>query len=297
MKKEWTIGTRGSKLALRQTEIVAGLLKQHHPDCAFQVRTIKTKGDTVWDQPLHEIGGKGLFVKEIEEQLIDGRIDLAVHSVKDLPAELEENLTLGAILEREDPRDAFISLRFDSLQDMQAGARIGTGSLRRKTQLLHYNNTLDVVPLRGNIDTRLRKLTTEGLDGIILAGAGVRRMGLLDHVKQVIPFDIMIPSCGQGAIGVEIRANDGTLDLVSPLNHKKTFDEVSVERTLLHMIGGGCHLPLGIHADITDDTLALYISMGNQAGELFIHEHFISQLSDTSQLVSRIYEILKPNLV
>ncbi len=294
MKKKWTIGTRGSKLALRQTHIVMEGLQRQHPDYEFIIRTIKTTGDTVWNKPLHLIGGKGLFVKEIEEQLLDKEIDMAVHSVKDLPAELEEGLHLGAVLQREDPRDAFISSMGKKLLDMTTGSRIGTGSLRRKAQILNYNKTLEIVPVRGNIDTRLRKLETEKMDGIVLAAAGIKRMGLEKHITEVLPLDIMIPSCGQGAIGIEIRAEEDAKKLLEDLNDEKTFQEISIERKLLKMIGGGCHLPLGIHASISsDNAVLLYISMGGEDNRLSIHEHYAGDTENIPLLISEAFQKIK----
>jgi hydroxymethylbilane synthase len=293
MKKSWIIGTRGSKLALRQTHIVMEGLQRQHRDYEFIIKTIKTTGDTIWNKPLHLIGGKGLFVKEIEEQLLDKEIDMAVHSVKDLPAELEEGLHLGAVLKREDPRDAFISSTGKTLQEMIEGSRIGTGSLRRKAQILNYNNTLEIVPIRGNIDTRLRKLETEKIDGIVLAAAGVKRMGLEKQITEVLPLDIMIPSCGQGAIGIEIRAEEDAGKLLETLNDDKTFREVSIERTLLKMIGGGCHLPLGIHASISGNAVLLYISMGGEDSRLSIHEHYTGYTEGIPLLIAEVFHKIK----
>ncbi|MBA4389319.1 MAG: hydroxymethylbilane synthase [Syntrophus sp. (in: bacteria)] len=293
MKKRWIIGTRGSKLALRQTHIVMEGLQRQYPDYEFIIKTIKTTGDTIWDKPLHLIGGKGLFVKEIEEQLLNKNIDMAVHSVKDLPAELEEGLRLGAVLKREDPRDAFISSTGKRLHEMTKGSRIGTGSLRRKAQLLNYNKALKIVPIRGNIDTRLRKLETEKMDGIVLASAGVKRMGLEKHITEILPLDIMIPSCGQGAIGIEIRAEEDAVKLLEALNDEKTFREVSVERTLLKMIGGGCHLPLGIHVSISGNTVLLYISMGAEDNRLSIHEQHTGHIEGIPLLISEVFHKLK----
>ncbi|MBP1731025.1 MAG: Porphobilinogen deaminase, partial [Deltaproteobacteria bacterium] len=193
MKKTWIVGTRGSKLALKQTEIVMGRLASLYPQFRFSHKIIKTTGDTIWDKPLHLIGGKGLFVKEIEEALLAGEIDMAVHSMKDMPAELPDGLTLGAVLERENPRDAFISVRHKRLFDVGPGAKIGTGSLRRRAQLLGLNKKIEVVPLRGNVDTRLRKLREQNMDGIILACAGVKRMGFGDQITEIISFDQMVP--------------------------------------------------------------------------------------------------------
>jgi hydroxymethylbilane synthase len=296
MKKNLIVGTRGSKLALKQTEIVIDKLKHLYPGTDFTVKTIKTKGDTVWDRPLHLIGGKGLFVKEIEEALLSREVDIAVHSMKDVPTDLAEGLTIGAILEREDPRDAFISNTYDRLRDVEEGARIGTNSLRRKSQLLRMNSTIDVMSLRGNVDTRIRKMETEGLDGIILALAGVRRMGFEGQVKEILPLDIMIPPSGQGAIGIETRDEPTLLRLLQPVNHITSFQAVSIERTLQTRIGGGCSVPLGIHAAIMGEELTLYLSFGTEDGKELFRDKQSCPLRETDRLVSNFLERLSHHL-
>lgn len=289
MKKTWIIGTRSSKLALKQTELVIERLKSFYPKYEFIVKTIKTKGDTVWDKPLHLVGGKGLFVKEIEEALLNKEIDMAVHSVKDLPADLEKGLLLGAVLRREDPRDAFLSLNYKRLSDLKDASRIGTSSLRRKAQILHQNKTIEVVPIRGNVETRLRKLRTENLDGIVLAYAGVKRLNLEKHVKEIIPLNTMIPSCGQGAIGIEVRDEKDTIKFLTPINNKRSYREIAIERDLLARIGGGCHLPLGIHSVIIGNTVRLYISMGKDDGTLFIHNLFTGNKNNIEALITKVF--------
>jgi hydroxymethylbilane synthase len=293
MKNKWIIGTRASKLALIQTQIALQQLQSLYPKYEFIVKTIKTTGDTIRNKPLHLIGGKGLFVKEIEEKLLSKEIDMAVHSVKDLPAELERQLLLGAVLKREDPRDAFISLTYNKLAEVEDSSTIGTSSLRRKVQILRVNNTLQVVPIRGNIETRLKKLKTEDLGGIILAYAGIKRMGLEKYVKEIMPLNSMIPSCGQGAIGIEIRNEKDALKLLEPMNDKHSFFEVAIERTLLAKIGGGCHLPLGIHAVIAGNTVKLYISMGEDDGTLFIHKLYAGNINNIDALISKVFSKLK----
>jgi len=291
MKKTWILGTRGSKLALKQTEIVMGRLASLYPDLHFTRKIIKTTGDTIWDKPLHLIGGKGLFVKEIEEALLAGEIDMAVHSMKDMPAELPQGLALGAVLERENPRDAFISLRHKTLSDVGPGAKIGTGSLRRRAQLLALKKGIEVVPLRGNVDTRLRKLREQELDGIILACAGVKRMGFGDQITEVLPFDVMVPPSGQGAIGIETRAEASHRELLKPLNHEPTFAEVTVERRLQALIGGGCSVPLGINASIADGELTIHSSFGTEEGELLVKQKVHGRLEDADMLIA---QSLKP---
>jgi len=190
MKKKWIIGTRGSGLALKQTGIVVERLKALYPHIEIEVKTIKTKGDTIWDRPLHLVGGKGLFVKEIEDAMVKGQIDLAVHSVKDMPTEMADGLTIGAILEREDPRDVFISHTYNGINELKPKATIGTSSLRRRSQLINIKRDINIVDIRGNVDTRIRKIAERQLDGIILAYAGVKRMGLQDKIKEILPVDV-----------------------------------------------------------------------------------------------------------
>jgi hydroxymethylbilane synthase len=292
MKRTWILGTRGSKLALRQTEIVKGLLSALYPGMEFATRIIKTTGDTVWDKPLHLIGGKGLFVKEIEEALLAKEIDMAVHSMKDMPVELPEGLTVGAVLTREDPHDAFFSLRYSRLEDVRSG-RIGTGSLRRKAQALHFNPALEIVPIRGNVDTRLRKLSEQDLDGIILACAGVKRMGLGASIREVIPYDNMVPPSGQGAIGVETRNDEESLRLVAPLIDKKSLFEVTVERKLQVMIGGGCSVPLGINASFLQSVLTLRTALGTEEGELLVKKSVSGPEEAADELIARSFEAVQ----
>ncbi len=210
----------------------------------FTVKVIKTTGDSIWDTPLYLIGSKGLFIKEIEEELAAGGIDLAVHSVKDLPTELSDGLRLSAVLKREDPRDAFISLKYDTLLGVPQGARIGTSSMRRKAQIAALRPDIEVVPLRGNVDTRVRKLEAGDLDAVILACAGVMRMGLRESIKEAISLDVMVPPCGQGAIGIEARSASEAEELVRPLDHDATAFEVGLERRLLRASAEGAACPL-----------------------------------------------------
>jgi len=285
MNKTWIVGTRGSKLALKQTEIVVNQLQKTYPGNTFQVKIIKTMGDTVWDKPLHLIGGKGLFVKEIEEELLAGTIDFAVHSMKDMPTELEQKLAIGAILKREDPRDVFLSLKYKNFEDVCDGGRIGTNSLRRQSQILFHKN-LNVIPIRGNVDTRIRKMESEDLDGILLAYAGVARMGFVSQIREVLPFDIMVPPSGQGAIGVETRNENEMLSMLEPLNDEKSFKEVTIERNLQIKIGGGCNIPLGINAAIDEQTLILNIFFGTENGVVLIKDRQVGEVEDAERLIN-----------
>jgi hydroxymethylbilane synthase len=227
---------------------VARTIEQRHPDIAVDLTIIKTQGDKLLDAPLAQIGGKGLFTKEIEEALLDGRVDLAVHSLKDLPTVLPEGLCLAAVMEREDPRDVFISHDGTSLESQPAGARIGTSSLRRRAFLLHRFPHLEVVSLRGNVETRIRKIETENLAGAVLAAAGVRRLGMAERVTQFLEPDLVIPAIGQGALALESRVNDPrTAAVTATLNHAPTAACVMVERAFLRRLGGGCQVPIAAH--------------------------------------------------
>jgi len=293
MKKKWTVGTRGSKLALTQTELVIGKLQGLYPDFEFSISIIKTTGDSVWNTPLYLIGEKGLFIKEIEEALARGEADLAVHSMKDLPTDLLGGLSISAILEREDPRDAFISLKYDHLADTPQGARIGTSSMRRKAQLLALRKDFEIVALRGNVDTRLRKLEEQDLDGIILAHAGIRRMGLADRAKEVLPFHVMVSPSGQGAIGIETRAGDEAAELVRPLNDVSTAFEVTLERKFQVGIGGGCSVPLGVNASLRGDRVTIHAVFGTENGTIIFRESVEGEKDDGETLVEGLLEGLR----
>jgi hydroxymethylbilane synthase len=287
MKTKWIVGTRGSRLALKQTELTIESLKKIYPDYVFSVKIIKTTGDTAWDAPLNLIGGKGVFVKEIEEALLREEIDIAVHSMKDLPTELGQTLILGAILEREDPRDVFISLTYDSIQSIENSAKIGTSSIRRKSQILCFNKNIEVVNLRGNVDTRIRKLKEPGLDGIILAYAGVKRMGFDQYIKEILPFNIMLPPAGQGAIGIEIRNESEALHMLKPINHENSFLEVNIERKLLAAIGGGCQTPLGINAKVANNKIELHVILCKENGEISVKEKLEGSTNYPDELVAK----------
>lgn len=252
------IGTRGSKLALTQAAWVKEELEKSNPDILVKTKIIKTSGDLFTGAPLHQLGGKGLFTKEIEEALLGQEIDLAVHSLKDLPTELPELLCLGAVSRREDPRDAFLSIDFDFLLDLPRGARLGTSSLRRQSQLLALRPDLKILDLRGNLDTRLRKLEEGQYDAIILACAGLIRLGLGHRIRQALSADIVCPAVGQAALGIEIRCGDSeTSGMIQCLHHVETAHAVTAERSLLRHLGGGCHVPIAGHARMEDDQIIL----------------------------------------
>lgn len=252
------LGTRGSPLALAQAHLVRTLLARSTgaPETAFEIVVIKTTGDVIQDRPLSEVGGKGLFTKEIEEALLTGRIDLAVHSAKDMPTISQPGLMLAACLEREDPRDAFISLKAKSLADLPRGARLGTASLRRQAIVKKVRPDLEVSPLRGNVQTRLRKLESGEVDATLLAIAGLNRLGMADHATHIMSTDEFLPAVAQGAIGIETRGDDNrTRQFVAPINHAPTFIAVACERAFLTALDGSCKTPLAGHATLSGDTL------------------------------------------
>ncbi len=255
--KPLVIGSRGSRLALQQSQSLQQALKRHHPELEVSIEVIRTTGDKIPRTALSQLATsvKGLFVKEIEEALLQNKIDLAVHSLKDLPTELPDGLDLASIPEREDARDALITTftQIQSLNDLPEGAHLGTGSLRRQVQLQHLRPDLMVSPIRGNVDTRIRKIQERGLDGIVLAAAGLRRLGLEEKISYTFAVEEMVPAIGQGALAVEIRCDDdATRHMVEPLDHADTRACALAERRFLHIMGGGCQVPLGAHARIVD---------------------------------------------
>lgn len=251
-----------------QSNWIKSRLQSLHPGLEAEIVPIKTSGDKIQDVALAKIGGKGLFVKEIEEALLRGQIDIAVHSMKDVPIKLPAGLNIVAIPSREDPRDALISKDDVKLKDLPRKARIGTGSLRRITQLLNYRPDLEIVPLRGNVETRIKKMTSETLDGIVLAVAGLRRMGMEDKISEAIDPVILLPAMGQGAIGVEARQFDAdVLELVLELDHEETHIALEAERSFLRALGGGCQVPIGAYATLAGGQLTLKAVVGSLDGK------------------------------
>ena len=243
------IGSRGSQLALWQANHISALLSARGHEVEIEI--IHTTGDKITDVALAKVGTKGMFTKEIEEALAAGRVDLAVHSLKDLPTELPKGFEIAAITKREDPRDAFCSRQYSNIESLPKNARVGTSSLRRQAQLKAIRPDLDIHPLRGNVDTRLRKLEQGEYDAIILASAGLRRLGKTDLIKQIIPAEIMCPAAGQGALGIEIRADDAaTRELVVFLDDPAARAATTCERALLNRLGGGCQVPIGAFAEV-----------------------------------------------
>jgi len=252
------IGTRASKLALAQAKWVMAKITAHYPDIRVDLIKITTKGDRVINRPLSTIGGKGLFVKEIEESLSRGDIDVAVHSLKDVPAELPDALCIGIYPEREDPHDVLLSKNNIPLKDLPVGSCIGTSSLRRAAQILHYRPDLEIVPLRGNLDTRIRKLEGADIQAIVVAAAGLKRMGLTDKITQPLSFDCMLPAVGQGALGLEFRLDDQeTINMLKFLDHYATRVAVEAERSFLMELQGGCQVPIAGLAMLKDNSLLL----------------------------------------
>ena len=250
------IGSRGSQLALWQANHIAQLLRQRGHE--IEIEIIHTTGDKITEVALAKVGSKGMFIKEIEEALAENRIDLAVHSLKDLPTELSDQFTIAAVPAREDPRDACCSVRFSSIEDLPQAARVGTSSLRREAQLKALRSDLNVHPLRGNVDTRLRKLESGEYDAIILALAGLRRLERTELVRQVLPVQVMCPATGQGALAIETRAGDGEVtDALGFLNDAASRAETDCERALLRRMGGGCQVPIGANANLWDSLLHL----------------------------------------
>jgi hydroxymethylbilane synthase len=291
--REVKIGTRGSALALAQARWVADRITGRHPDCRVELVIIKTTGDKIQDVPLAQIGGKGLFIKEIEEALLRGQVDLAVHSLKDMPAEVPEGLMLGAVPPREDCRDAFISSRYANLGEIPAGGRVGTGSLRRRVQLLHRRPDLEVVPIRGNVDTRLKKMEAQGLDALILAAAGLNRLGLAHIYRGCVSEADMLPAVGQGALGLEMRQADQDLqDFLSFLDDPPTRVAVTAERAFLARLEGGCVVPVAARGRLAGETLHLEAMISDLEGRRLLREARTGTAAAAASLGSSLAEDL-----
>ncbi len=291
--RELVIGTRGSKLALWQAEWVHGRLRQLEPGLSVSLKRIKTTGDKILDTPLAAIGGKSLFVKEIEEALLRGEIDLAVHSMKDVPTYLPEGLEILSIPEREDPRDVLISRDGVTLDRLAAGARIGTSSLRRQAQLLNVRPDLSIQILRGNLDTRLRKLEAGEYDGIILAAAGIRRLGWTDRVTEYLSPDVCLPAIGQGALALEGRADDAFVrDVAARLDHRPTRMAVTAERALLERLEGGCQVPIAAHATIMGESLVMSALIAGVNGRRLVRDSIQGSVNEAHRLGIKLAERL-----
>jgi hydroxymethylbilane synthase len=290
------IGSRGSQLALWQANYISERLRARGHEVEIEI--IHTTGDKITDVPLALVGtkgglGKGIFTKEIEEALAAGRIDLAVHSLKDLPTELPPGFEIAAVTEREDARDAFCSRLYSKIEDLPQRARIGTSSLRRQAQLKAIRPDLDIHPLRGNVDTRLRKLEQGEYDAIILAAAGLMRLGKIELMKQIIPAEIMCPAAGQGALGIEIREGDSaTRQHLESMNDPAARAATTCERALLNSLGGGCQVPIGAFAEIRNGKLHLDAIVADPDGSKVLHESREGNLDDPEGLGSAVGETL-----
>ncbi len=290
------IGSRGSQLALWQANHISALLRARGH--AVEIEIIHTTGDKITDVPLAQVGtkgglGKGVFTKEIEEALAAGRVDLAVHSLKDLPTELPPGFEIAAITERQDPRDAFCSRLYSRIEDLPQNARVGTSSLRRQAQLKAIRRDLDIHPLRGNVDTRLRKLEQGEYDAIILASAGLKRLGRTALIKQVFPAEIMCPAAGQGALGIEIREGDSaTREQLAFLNDDAARAATTCERALLNRLGGGCQVPIGALAELRNGKLHLDAIVADPDGSKLVRESRDGDLNDPEQLGNAAGEAL-----
>ncbi|MGA9363214.1 MAG: hydroxymethylbilane synthase [Bacteroidota bacterium] len=290
------IGSRGSELALWQSNWLKASLQEQLPDLHIEILVIKTKGDRILDSSLSKIGAKGVFTREIDEALLDRRIDISVHSLKDLPTEIPEGLTLGAIMERDDVHDVFIShpeKTHKSLEELPLGARIATGSPRRKCQLLHYRPDLEIVDIRGNVPTRLQKLAASSWDGVVLAKAGLARLNMTDRITETIPTDIILPAVGQGAIAVEVRARDRPImSLVATVNHEPSAIAARAERILLECLEGGCQVPIGAYARTMDGVFMMDALIGSLDGKRVIRSTIHGDPSQAETLAKTLARTL-----
>ena len=283
--KTLKIATRQSPLALWQAEYIRARLQELHSDLTVELVKFVTQGDKILDTPLAKIGGKGLFVKELEAALLDGRADLAVHSMKDVPMALPEGLALAVICEREDPLDAFVSNQFEKFADLPQGAKVGTSSLRRKSQILKQRPDLQIIDLRGNVGTRLGKLDDGQYDAIILASAGLKRLGLSERIRHCLTPDISLPAVGQGALGLECRAADNeVLSLIQPLLHQETDVCVRAERAFNAYLEGGCQVPIAGYATLQNGQIHIEGRVGSADGQTLLRAELIDEASNAQQL-------------
>jgi len=293
MKTRLRIGTRGSALALAQASLVQHQLQNRYPRLAVDLEIIKTTGDKIQDVPLAKIGGKGLFTKEIELAILAGEVDLGVHSMKDVPTEVPPGLVIGITTAREDPRDAFISRQYQDLHQIPPGGRVGTGSLRRRAQLLHLRPDLEIVPLRGNVDTRLRKLHEESLDAIILAAAGLRRLGRAAEITAILSPRTMLPAIGQGALGLEFREDDDEVkSLLGFLDDTTTRVAVTAERAFLARLEGGCQVPIAAYGQVHHDTVSLDGLIGDLTGQRLYRAQMQGPAAAAASLGRELAELL-----
>lgn len=293
MPQPVVIGTRGSRLALWQAEWVRRALAERFPETPVELLVIKTQGDKILDTPLAQIGGKGLFIKEIEEALLDGRVDLAVHSMKDLPAAIPAGLDVGAVPEREIPTDVFVSRDGRGLAETPGGVVVGTSSLRRAAQLRHRRPDLEIAALRGNVDTRLRKLEEGRLGAVILAAAGLKRLGLAHRITEHLPADVMLPAVGQGALCIEIRRDDAVVrSMVATLDHPATRVAVDGERAFLQRLEGGCQVPIAGHGRVEGQTFTLDGLVADLDGRALIQDRLSGPPPDAERIGRALADVL-----
>jgi len=289
VKKNIIIGTRSSKLALWQAEHIAACLKKQYPDITVELKHVMTTGDKILDTPLAKIGGKGLFTKELETEMLAGDIDFAVHSLKDMPTQIPEGLCLAVITKRFDSGDALVSPKYKTLQALPQGAKVGTSSLRRKAQLLHVRPDLDICDLRGNVNTRLKKLETENFAAIVLAAAGLKRLGLADLITDIILPEICLPAVGQGALAIEARANDGEiLEILAFLNDAESVQNSTAERAFLAAVEGGCQVPVGVYAETKENQLHVEAVIASVDGKRLLRDSITGSGVDADKLGSAL---------
>ena len=287
------IATRESPLALWQAEYVSSALRTHHPELQVELVPMTTKGDQILDSPLAKVGGKGLFVKELERAMLADKADIAVHSMKDVPMEFPEGLGLAVICEREDPSDAFVSNHHASLEALPEGSIVGTSSFRRQCQLKQARPDLDIRDLRGNVGTRLAKLDAGDYDAIILASAGLIRLALKERIRERLPFNVSLPAGGQGAVGIESRSEDlETLRLLQCLHHSETAARVTAERAVVNRLQGGCQVPIAAFAELSGETLNLSALVGSLDGQTVYRSERSAPVQEAEQLGVRVADEL-----
>lgn len=290
------IGTRSSKLALWQANLITLALSTKYPEVNIELVHVTTKGDKVLDSPLSKIGGKGLFTKELEVAMLEGKIDLAVHSLKDVPVELPHEFTIAAVTKREVPFDAFVSNKYKSFKELPEGAKVGTSSLRRRAQLLAVRSDLQIDNLRGNVDTRLKKLDEGDFDGIILAAAGLKRLGHERRISEILPTSLMLPAVGQGAIAIEtLSSNSDVVDMLKFLNDTDTEAATNAERAFLKVVEGGCQVPVGVFGTVGDNKITVEAIIASIDGQKIIRDKLVGSVEDSISLGEALAKRLLDN--
>ena len=287
------IGSRGSQLALAQSELVKEKLEKYDSSFEVEIKVIHTKGDKILDKPFNQIGDKGLFTKEIEEQLLNDEIDIAVHSMKDMPSSLPEGLVFTSTIEPDDARDCLVfNGDYQSIDDLPFNAVIGTGSPRRKYQLLAYRNDFNIVGIRGNVQTRLRKMKEEKMDAIVLACAGLKRLNNDNLIGQALSYDIMTPACAQGVLALEVKEGSKLIDIINRINDEEGNMRMKYERLFLETIGGSCHVPIGAHVDLVDEGIEFYGVYGDENGKC-LYKHYEIIKDNIEERIKEIALMLK----